>query len=254
MAGLFHVGLIAENWDNTRIGPTRSQDIALSYDHSFRAHLRFHAEVFQQHLLDVPLPDTSSFAFLTAPGTSQVNGWDSRYGFGLAQRGQANNQGVELSFAHNFHNGFFYQVNTTLFTSTFTDAYGNSYSTRWNNTLLGNAMLGKEFAKQKEHVKRTWGVNTRANVMGGQHYTANTVSAGEVAVPYAAQFPTYYRIDLRVYLKREHTGRTGMWALDLQNATNAQNEAYRYYDRRKNEVVTKYQLGLIPNLSYRIEF
>ncbi len=72
--------------------------------------------------------------------------------------------------------------------------------------------------------------------------------------PYSAQLATYYRLDLRVYLKREHQGRTGMWALDLQNATNAQNEAYRYFDTRKDEVVTKYQLGLIPNLSYRIEF
>jgi hypothetical protein len=30
--------------------------------------------------------------------------------------------------------------------------------------------------------------------------------------------------------------------------------AYRYNDRRKGEEVTVYQLGLIPNLSYRIEF
>jgi hypothetical protein len=61
-------------------------------------------------------------------------------------------------------------------------------------------------------------------------------------------------MDLRVYLKRDRKGRTGMWALDLQNLTNRQNEAYVYYDQRKGEIVTKYQLGLIPNLSYRIEF
>ena len=42
--------------------------------------------------------------------------------------------------------------------------------------------------------------------------------------------------------------------LDLQNATNARNEAFRYFDFRKGETVTRYQLGLIPNLSYRIEF
>ena len=33
--------------------------------------------------------------------------------------------------------------------------------------------------------------------------------------------------------------------LDLQNATGMQNEAFKYYDQRKGEVVTKYQLGLI---------
>jgi hypothetical protein len=68
------------------------------------------------------------------------------------------------------------------------------------------------------------------------------------------QLATYYRIDLRVYLKKDRKGRTGMWSVDLQNVTNAQNEAFRYFDFRKGEVVTKYQLGIIPNLSYRIEF
>ena len=68
------------------------------------------------------------------------------------------------------------------------------------------------------------------------------------------RLPDYYRIDLRVYLKKDRDGRTGMWSVDLQNVTNAQNVQYRYYDLRKGEVVTKYQLGIIPNLSYRIEF
>ena len=71
---------------------------------------------------------------------------------------------------------------------------------------------------------------------------------------YTEQLGSVFSMDLRVYLKREHRNRTGMWALDLLNATNAQNEAFRYFDLRKDEVVTKYQLGLIPNLSYRIEF
>jgi hypothetical protein len=52
----------------------------------------------------------------------------------------------------------------------------------------------------------------------------------------------------------DRKGRTGLWALDLQNVTGARNAAFRYFDFRKHEVITKYQLGLIPNLSYRIEF
>ena len=35
---------------------------------------------------------------------------------------------------------------------------------------------------------------------------------------------------------------------------NVQNEAYVYFDQRQQAEVTKYQLGIIPNLSYRIEF
>jgi hypothetical protein len=97
--------------------------------------------------------------------------------------------------------------------------------------------------------------------MGGARTTPIDLRASELVggtVPggpsWSGQFDAFHRLDLRVYLKRERKGRTGMWALDLQNALNTQNAAYRYYDSRKGEVVTKYQLGLIPNLSYRIEF
>ena len=63
-----------------------------------------------------------------------------------------------------------------------------------------------------------------------------------------------FRIDLRVYLKRDRDGRTGLWAIDVQNVANTRNEAYKAFDFRKGETITRYQLGLIPNLSYRIEF
>lgn len=240
--------------DNTGVGPTVSNDVSVAYDHAFRSHLLFHAEVFRQTFYNVPVPDTTAALFYPAHGISMVNAWDATFPYGLARNGDATNQGIELSFQRTFHNGSFYCVNVTALNSTYLDAYGNEYDTRWNTTYMGNAIVGKEFAKQKERVKCTWGVNMRANVMGGQHYTPRATFAGEVVEPYSAQLATYYRLDLRVYLKREHQGRTGMWALDLQNATNAQNEAYRYFDTRKDEVVTKYQLGLIPNLSYRIEF
>ncbi|HRD52864.1 MAG TPA: hypothetical protein PKY96_09470, partial [Flavobacteriales bacterium] len=107
---------------------------------------------------------------------------------------------------------------------------------------------------------RTWGAGIRALGVGGLRYTpveaqnrrgAWTFIAGE---PYSAKLNDVYRIDLRVYLKRDSNGRTGLWAIDLQNATNARNEAYRAFDYRRGAFVTRYQLGLIPNLSYRIEF
>lgn len=85
---------------------------------------------------------------------------------------------------------------------------------------------------------RTWGVSGRLNVAGGQRtlplptYTdinGNVLYAGDDS---SVQFPTYYRIDVRVYLKNDRKGRTGMWSVDLQNVINAKNEAYRYYDFR----------------------
>ncbi len=240
--------------DNSTIGLTRSQDISLAYDHPIQPHLLFHAEVFHQRVIDVPVSDTTGVLFNPVRGTSLVNAFDAPVAIDLVQNGMATNQGLELSFQHLFHRSFFYRINLTVFDATYTDANNDEFNSRWNTGLIGNLMAGKEFAKQKERVKRTWGVNGRLNASGGQRFTPVPRDAAQPAQPYSDRYDNFFRIDLRIYLKREHQRRTGMWAMDLQNVTNAKNEAYRYFDVRKNELVTKYQLGLIPNLSYRIEF
>lgn len=247
---------VRENADllnNEHIGLTLTQDIVIAVDHAFRPHIVLHAEVFIQQLMDVPVSDTSGIVFSPAQGTSMANIWDAPLVMDLVPTGEGTNQGFELSLQHLFHRRLFYSVNATLYDATAMDTYGDSYNARWNTGFIGNLVVGKEFEKQKEELKRTWGVNGRVNGMGGQRLPmpGQPFTDGE---PWGDQLATYYRLDLRIYLKREREGRSGMWALDLQNVTNAQNEAYRYFDTRKNEMVIKYQLGLIPNLSYRIEF
>ena len=250
----------AQNFDfvglfnNSQVGMTRAQDIVLAYDHPFKPHLVLHVEAYVQRQLNVPVGEVVYFGPSSAAGASLVNGWDDFYFWQLANRGTAINKGVELSLDHTFHNNFFYQVNGTWLDATYTDINDKTYDSRWNTTAMGNLVVGREFVKQKETSKRTWGMNGRINFTGGQRYTPSQTEVTDVITPYSAQYATYYRIDLRIYRKMERKGHTSMWSLDLLNTTNAQNEAYRYYDQRKGEVVTKYQLGLIPNLSYRIEF
>ncbi|MBP6313828.1 MAG: TonB-dependent receptor, partial [Flavobacteriales bacterium] len=248
---LFHTSQFIV-FDNRSIGMTRSQELILAYDHPFKPHLTLHGEVYVQQLAQVPI--TSGSGWFETSGGSLVNGWDNYYFVQLSDRGKAMNKGVELSVDHAFNNRFFYQVNGTVLDATYTDLDDRTYESRWSTRAMGNLVVGREFVKQKEKLKRTWGVNGRLNVTGGQRYTPITDVTQELAEPYARQYPTFYRLDLRVYLKRERKAHTGMWSLDLLNATNAQNVSFQYYDQRKQEVVTKYQLGLIPNLSYRIEF
>ena len=42
--------------------------------------------------------------------------------------------------------------------------------------------------------------------------------------------------------------------MDFQNVSIRKNVAYRYYDAYTGKVETKEQLGLVPNLSWRLEF
>ncbi len=241
------------------IGLTRSQDIVLGYDHPFTDRLTAHAEAYYQYLTDVPV-EASGLVVDPAPAFSMVNVWDEPVNVPLQPTGTATNMGLELSVDRRFANNCFWQANASVYNSRYTDASGREHDTRWNGQYLFNLFGGKEFKKVKEDRVRTWGVSGRTNVMGGAWtpplpaYTDNNGAVIYAGNPDREQLPTYYRIDLRVYLKKDRKGRTGVWAVDLQNVTGAKNAAYRYFDVRKGDVVTKYQLGLIPNLNYRIEF
>ena len=259
---LFPTQAIVGIWDNTGIGLTRSLDLGVSYEHVIRPDLIFRTEVYHQQLEDVPEGDVSVFQPALNEDGNMVNAWDRPLYLQLANTGTASNTGIEVSLFRSFQNNFFYQVNVTLLDPRYRSITGQELDGRWNTTGMGNLVIGREFAKEKEGSKRTWGVNGRVNVIGGQRTTPiDTLASQSVGTtvydvqrPMAETMPIFYRIDVRVYRKMERKDHTGMWSLDLQNLTNATNEAYRYYDDRSQKVVTKYQLGLIPNLSYRIEF
>lgn len=244
---------------NEDVGLTRSEDIVLGYDHPFNECVSVHVEGYQQRLSDLGIPDPRFFFGASAVDGYQVNAWDAPQFQKLLPEGKATNTGLELTLAHTFAKGYFYQVNGTVYNSAYALS-GIDTPTRWSGNYRANVMGGAEWVKVKEDRVRTWGVSGRLAMAGGLRYTpfeAERRTGGvflNYGAPWSAQLNDFFRMDLRVYLKRDRKGRTGMWALDLQNVTNAQNEAYVYYDQRKGEVVTKYQLGLIPNLSYRIEF
>lgn len=238
--------------DNSGLGLMRSTDLELGFAHQFRPHLRTGITAFVQQQNNIPVgPHTTGYSI---SGLSMVNVWDDITALSLDPSGEARMVGGELSFEHTFFSDLFYQVNVTLMDATYEDRLGKEYDSRWNTQYIGNVVFGHEFAKQNEKVKRTWGVSGRVNMTGGQRYTSTGSLEDPDPVPYGTAYPGTYRVDLRIYLRREREGRTGLWALDLLNATNAQNVAYRYFDFRQGKEVTKYQLGLIPNLSYRIEF
>lgn len=257
---VMRVGIAGALDNNAGIGLTRAQDVVLGYDHPLNDRLWFHAEAYYQQLLQVPVLN-SAFRDARLNVFSLVNTWDEPVPYPLSSTGTATNGGVELSVRHGFANNFFYHANVSLYGSKYTDATGSTEDSRWDGNYIVNLFGGKEFKKVKEDRVRTWGVSGRLNLSGGPRGIPVNVrlsqAVGSTAYDgslWSEQLGTCYRIDLRIYLKKDRKGRTGMWSIDLQNVTNAQNPSFHYFDGRMGEVVTKYQLGIIPNLSYRIEF
>ncbi len=200
--------------------------------------------------------------------------------------GEGRNYGLEFNWQKYWHKGFFFLLNTSMFNSEYKMAdqqlplanRDESWRpTRFATGYLANLTAGKEWTKTRPSGKlKTLGINGRFAFNGNLRDTPIDLAAsqkagttvyetprylntqGQVAYredrSFSIQQPTYFRTDLRFYLKWNKTGRNNTLALDIQNATNYQNSAYSYYDAVQKQILRKQQLGIIPILSYRVEF
>jgi len=97
---------------------------------------------------------------------------------------------------------------------------------------------------------------------GGQRETPIDVSASQAAgrtVYVAGQYftnqdPYYFRIDGSIYFKINNKRATHSLQLDVQNVTNRLNYYYQYFDSRDGRVKDVKQVGILPVISYRVEF
>lgn len=168
---------------------------------------------------------------------------------------KANTYGITVSSEKSFENDFYYRLGGSLFSSDISGPIENQYDNRYNFSLAS----GKEWDFSGKGKNRSLSVNGRILYQGGQHYGRLTVENAEVGDLFLAdiapyQTKPYFRFDLRVQWTRHRENRTSSIALDLQNALGTENEAYKYYDRFTDQVETQYQLGLIPILTYRVEW
>lgn len=244
---------------NGKLLPTRAHHIVLGYEYAWLRSSTLRAEVFYQSLFDVPISADSDAGL----SYSALNALEEPVTFALVNKGLGRNYGLELSWQQLFTGRFYYLLNSTLYSSTYQAADGTWRSTRYNGNFILNATLGREWAKEKNSGKvRIIGLNGRMAYIGGFRTTpidATTSSQlGQTVYfdnqAFSIQQPGYLRLDLRVYWKWNRRRSSSMLALDIQNASNARNVAFSYYDTQKQAIVEKYQLGLIPLLSYRVSF
>jgi Carboxypeptidase regulatory-like domain len=211
---------------------------------------------FYQTVFDAPqLVFGNSITVLDELDNAQTAIWD-RDDFAKGR-----NAGVEIDINRGLSKGYHWRVNATFYDSKILDANGKERNARFNGQYIFNALTGKEwvFGKNKN---KFWGINGHVILRGGFRETPINLTASKTfnetvydnLNPFSLKLKDYFRTDLSLYFKRNRLKWSSTLQLDIQNVTNYQNEAWHYFDRFKKEVKTKYQLGSIPNLSYRVEF
>lgn len=248
---------IVRNTNNENLDLAKSNHYVLSYEKRLNISTKLKAEVYYQDLFDIAVRRDGSTDF------SALNLLEGFVREPLNNDGTGRNYGVELGVEKYFNGEFFYLSNISIYQSKYTGSDGIERDTRYAGNYTFNFTGGKEWSKEKDNGRlRTWGLNLRLVALGGFRETPIDEMASELAQntvfvqgqAFSLQQPAYFRTDLRIYLRKNKPNRSSMWALDIQNASNQENAAFRYFDTLQGQVVQRNQLGIIPILSYRVSY
>lgn len=232
----------------------------------------FVIQTYYQHLFDVPILNLPESSF------SILNDLNNFITDSLTNDGIGRNFGVEMEYSHTFRSTSYQilKMNLSLYQSQYQGGDGTWRNTRYNGNYILNVFFNKEweFSKNKKGVSNrnhTIGLYVRGLYAGGLRKSPINLllsqSEGRTIFieneAFSERQKDVVKVDLRFYWKKvankvrknqQSRQRTYTFALDIQNLTNQKNEAFNYFDPLQGKIITKYQLGLIPLLSFRMEF
>jgi hypothetical protein len=211
------------------------------------------AAVFYQLLQNLPFGGDARAATV----------FEGQYLETITGKGHGRSVGLESSAKIARNEKYAFSTNLTVFHTDLTSPDGSKYQTRYNVGYIANILADKTWKKQKSASLRTYTLATRFILTGGQRATPialpESINSGSTIYDQrlygTEQYKPYYRIDLRFQRTRAKvSGRLYHFAIELQNLTGNQNDDYQYFDPLTKEIVAKKQLGLIPNLNWRVEW
>lgn len=239
---------------NRYIDLTKAHHFVLSYSRLVGHRLRAKAELYYQHLYNVPVTVNSNKTFST------LNIRDEFVTDALINNGKGKNYGIELTLEKYLDNYFYYTINGSFYQSKYTAADGIERNTRFNGNYLFNTVAGKEWPLAGQ--KRVLGINFKIIYSGGYRTTPIDLPASQQEgytiykekEAFSLQNAAYFRPDCRVSIKWNRTRLTSTLSLDIQNMINRKNIYNQDYDLLKNTTITNYQNGIIPVLNYKVEW
>ena len=252
--------------DGTFVQPNRDLDFSKAvhyvagYQVQIKPDLRFKTEVYYQDLYDVPIREADP----RRPWRQVFSALNESDGFitdTLVNNGSGENYGIELTLEKFFTNNYYFTATGSLFESKYRGADGIRRDTRFNGNFVTNLLGGKEF-KVGRNKNNLIAINGRMIWAGNNRYIPYDLVASRddrLGRPifdeaYTVRLKDYWRMDLGISYRKNKGNHSSIIALNIQNVTGRYNEMEPYYSSFDNTVRFEEQLGMFPNLSYRIEF
>lgn len=239
---------------NQNLGFTFSNHAVLGYQQQLSARTSLKLESYYQALSGVPV-DAKSSAFSLVNSGSDFGVVDRT---DLLNNGTARNYGIDLTLERTFDK-YYYLVTASVFESKYKGSDGVERNTFYAGQYVANVLAGREFGVGKKSVLA---FDTKVTVAGGKRFTPIDLEASRKAGGtvrdtdriFEGQFKDYFRADVKVTLRRNGKNIMQEWFVDINNVLNTANIFGQSYSPSKNAITTSYQLGLYPNINYRIVF
>lgn len=236
---------------NRNLNLSRSHHFVLGYDFSIRPDMRFKAEAYYQYLYGIPVMAGSFYSLINSTG--------GYFSDSLVNEGTGRNIGIELTFEKFLTKQYYYLATLSLFDSKYRGGDGVVRNTRFNSNFVVNLLGGKEWTIRK---KNLFGVNLKAVVTGGEYYVPVNLEqsiALHREVPdeehaYEIRLPAFFYIDLTLTYRTNHRKFSGIWAIQIRNLLNQRPVVGYHYNDFNQTIETERSLGIIPLISYKIEF
>ncbi len=243
------------NQPNRNLDFIRANHYVFGYEYRISTNMNLKVEAYYQDLYDVPVEDDSSSV------NSALNMSDGYIFEPFSNSGYGKNYGAEITLEKFFSRNYYFLFTSSLYNSKFKPLDGIERNSRFNGRFVFNLVGGKEIPMGKNK-NNALAFNVRATYAGGQYYSPiDPVQSADkeytvrpIETAFSKTRPDYFRADLKVSFRRNKTKSTRIWELDLQNVSNTLNITGDFWDNDDMEIVEYTQLGLLPILSYRIEF
>jgi CarboxypepD_reg-like domain/TonB-dependent Receptor Plug Domain len=244
------------SYNNKNLDFTKSHHFVLGYDLQPLKDWRLKAEAYYQYLYDVPINNfSSSYSMLNTGASFKTDLEDN-----LTNAGTGKNYGVELTIEKFFSKGYYALFTSSIYKSKYIGSDGIERNTAFNGKYVFNALAGKEWTVGS---RNKLSLDFKYTNAGGRAYTPIDLTASNAAGrevlstdAYSAYYDNYFRMDLKAGYTINSSKRklSQTISLDVQNVTNHKNVFSQSYNGGSKSIETTYQLGLFPNVVYKLQF